>query len=114
MSAGRSGGLICYDSIGLHLLCRHFGLLHFISFSSLPTIEAHVRYDLLVYLYYDTILLLSCVRYYLAFDLLYDINLGATATTILSTRGVTISIDLVSSATDSSRQCVVLFKTVLV
>ena len=32
---------------------------------------------------------------------LYDINLGATATTILSIRGVQIPIDLVSSATDS-------------
>ena len=34
-------------------------------------------------------------------SLVYDINLGATATTILSTRGVQIPIDLVSSATDS-------------
>ena len=41
---------------------------------------------------------------------MYDINLGATATTILSIRGVQIPIDLVSSATDSNRQSVVLFK----
>ena len=43
---------------------------------------------------------------------MYDINLGATATTILSIRGVQIPIDLVSSATDSFRRCVVLFKPV--
>jgi hypothetical protein len=45
---------------------------------------------------------------------LYDINLRATTTTILSTRGVQIPIDLVSSTTDSIRQRVVVFKTVLV
>ena len=44
--------------------------------------------------------------------LMYDINLRATTTMILSIRGVTISIDLVSSATDSIRQRVVLFKPV--
>ena len=41
---------------------------------------------------------------------LYDINLRATATTILRIRGVQIPIDLVSSAMDSYRQSVVLFK----
>ena len=41
---------------------------------------------------------------------MYDINLGATATTILSTRGVQIPIYLVISATDSLRRSVVLFK----
>ena len=46
--------------------------------------------------------------------LVYDINLGATDTTILSTRGVKIPIYLVSSATDSIRWRVVLFKTVTV
>ena len=35
--------------------------------------------------------------------LVYDINLGATDTMILSTRGVKIPIYLVSSATDSIR-----------
>ena len=58
---------------------------------------------------YDTILRLVLVRYDLASCLgtirslgsfVYDINLEATATTILSTRGVQIPIDLVSSATD--------------
>ena len=43
---------------------------------------------------------------------LYDIHLRATTTTILSIRGVTIPIDLVSSATDSIKRCVVLFKPV--
>ena len=42
--------------------------------------------------------------------LVYDIHLGATTTTILSVRGVTIPIDLVSSATDSFRRHIVLFK----
>ena len=43
---------------------------------------------------------------------LYDINLGATTTTILSTRGVQIPIDLVSSTTDSIRRRVAVFKAV--
>ena len=43
---------------------------------------------------------------------LYDINLGATHTTIPSTRGVQIHISLVSSTTDSIRRLVVLFKPV--
>ena len=43
---------------------------------------------------------------------MYDINLRATHTTILSIRGVTIPIYLVSSATDSIRRRVVLFKPV--
>ena len=71
---------------------------------------------------YNTILHLVYVRYNLASRLctirssgfvVYDINLRATTTTILSTRGVQIPIDLVSSATDSFRRCVVLFKPVL-
>ena len=45
-------------------------------------------------------------------DTLYDINLGATHTTISSTRGVEIPISLVSSATDSIRRLIVVFKTV--
>ena len=43
---------------------------------------------------------------------LYDINLGATHTTIPSTRGVKIPICLVSSAMDSIWKHVVLFKPV--
>ena len=62
-----------------------------------PFTVAHVRYDLTSYLWrflYDMIWRLDCA-------ILYDINLGATHTTILSTRGVEIPISLVSSATDS-------------
>ena len=43
---------------------------------------------------------------------MYDINLRATHTTILSIRGVAILIYLVSSTTDSIRRRVVLFKLV--
>ena len=62
--------------------------------------EAHVRYNL------ESCLctIRSCG------SLLYDINLRATATTILRIRGVQIPIDLVNSATDSIRSRVVLFK----
>ena len=72
---------------------------------------------------YDMISPCSLVQYDLAaflimiqvFDsLLYDINLGATHTTILSTGGVTISIHLFSRATDSFRRCIVVFKPVTV
>ena len=73
-----------------------------ISFLSLPFIEAHVRYDLVLF---STTIRSGSV-------LMYDINLGATHTMILSIRGVTISIYLVSSAMDSIRQRVVLFKPV--
>ena len=73
-------------------------------FSLFPHTEAHVRYDLAVLLMYDTIWLFS----------LYNINLGATHTMILSIRGVTIPIYLVSSTTDSIRWCIVLFKAVTI
>ena len=66
-------------------------------------------------LIYNTIWWCSHVRYDLVlFGLvsMYDINLGATHTTILSIGGVTIPIYLVSSTTDSIRQCIVLFKPV--
>ena len=75
---------------------------------------------------YDTIWWVSFVRYNLvgfpctiqsgsSFESrLYDINLRATHTAILSIRGVTIPIYLVSSATDSIRSRVVLFKTVTI
>ena len=67
---------------------------------------------------YDTISRLSCVQYNLTCTIqsevsfVYDIYLRATATTIRSTRGVQIPIDLVSSAMDSNRRSVVLFKPV--
>ena len=78
----------------------------FVSFS-LPYIEAHVRYDLAI---------LTCMIWsrgsFLSF--LYDINLWATHTMILCTRGFKIPIYLVSSTTDSIRRCIVLLKTVTI
>ena len=81
-------------------LRRHVGLPCLLFFP--PFTEAHVRYNL--------VLLPHTIRSALA--LMYNINLRATSTTILSIRGVTIPIYLVSSATDSIRWCVVLFKPV--
>ena len=66
---------------------------------------------------YDMIWCSLLVRYDLALSLgyfMYDINLGATDTTIPSIRGVTIPIYLVSSTMDSIRRRVVLFKTVTI
>ena len=69
----------------------------FVSFFSTPYTVAHVRYNLATswgifcMIQSDGLLCLT----------LYDINLGATHTTILSTRGVQIPIYLASSATDS-------------
>ena len=69
-------------------------------FFSLPHTEARVRYNLW-----------SCSRTIRSCgSLLYDINLGATTTTIHRIGGAQIPIDLVSSATDSYRRSVVLFK----
>ena len=88
---------------GLHVIRRYIGLHHFLCILS-PHTEAHVRYDLVV---------LPCtIRSCCSF--VYDIYLGVTTTTILSIGGVQIPIDLVSSATDSIRQHVVLFKTMSV
>ena len=82
-------------TFGLHHLCRHVGLL--LSFLLHPYTVAHVRYDLAAS--FD----LSCTIRSGSFyrGILYNINLSATHTTILSTRGVQIPIYLVSSATDS-------------
>ena len=79
----------------------------FVSFFSFPHSEAHVWYNLVDSL--CTIQSGSSFR-----SLLYNINLRAMHTTILSIRGVTIPIYLVSSATDSIRSRVVLFKTVTI
>ena len=70
-----------------------------------------IRYDLilrLASLLYNMIWRMACIVPE------YDINLGATTTAILSTRGVAIPIDLVSSATNSIRRRIVLFKPVTV
>ena len=95
----------CYDWTSL--IRSYIGLHHFFSHSPTPKPM------------YNTILSLGCVRYNLESCLrtirsrgsfLYDINLRATATIVLRIRGVQIPIDLVSSATDSYRRSVVLFK----
>ena len=72
------------------------------SFLSLPYTEAHVQYRS------DTE---SCMIQSWGW-LVYNINLRATTTTILSIWGVTIPIDLVSSTMDSIRRHVALFKLV--
>ena len=95
--------VFCYILIGLHTPCRYIRLLFFLSplfpHWSPCTIwiwsESPVRYDLT-----------TCD--------LYDINIRAMDTTILSIRGVTIPIYFVNSTTDSIRWCVVLFKPVTI
>ena len=84
------------------------------TFSSPPYPEAHVRYNLVaLFVRYDLASFLGPFWYNTIWQgLLYDINLRATHTTILSIRGITIPIYLVSSTTDSIRRHVVLFKPV--
>ena len=69
-----------------------------------PYTEAHVQYES------DSI---TCTIQS-GSSLLYNINLRATHTTILSIRGVMIPICLVSSTTDSIRRHIVLFKPVTI
>ena len=76
-----------------------------------PFPKAHVRYNLEA----DSCAIWSCgdpCTIWSQGQFLYDIHLKATTTTILSIRAVTIPIDLVSSATDSIRRRIVLFKLV--
>ena len=87
------------------LPCRYIRLLRLLF--SFPHPEAHVRYDLV-----DSLCTIRSGSSFWSF--VYDINLWATHTTILSIRGVTTPIYLVSSATDSIRSRVVLFKTVTI
>ena len=91
--------LICYDQTSVISQTRWTAFFHPLS---LPITEA--LYDTILYILYDTISSLRrplLVQYDLVLIVLYDINLGATITTILSTWGVTIPIGLVSSTTDS-------------
>ena len=88
------------------LLRRYIGLLCSY-FSSFPHTKAHVRYNLVV-------LLCTIQSSGFSWSLLYNIYLRATHTMILSIRGVTIPIYLVSSAMDSIRWFVVLFKSVTI
>ena len=98
---------VCHILIGLHSLRRYVGLLRLL-FSFFLTLKP--LYNMI----WQPFEQLFRVRYDLATFSMYNINLRATHTTILSIRGVTIPIDLVSSATNSIRQRVVLFKSVTV
>ena len=82
--------------------CRHVGLPR--SFFLFPPSSKPM---------YNTDLADALVQYNLRLRQLYNIYLRATTTTILGLRGVTIPIVLVSSATDSVWQSIVLFKFVL-
>ena len=93
--------------IGLHSLRRYVGLLHLLfSFFLTPKPLYNTIWQPFKQLF--------CVQYDLATFSMYNINLRAAHTTILSIRGVTIPINLVSSTTNSIRQHVVLFKSVTV
>ena len=105
-SEDRSGSVDCY--VQTTPLTQIHRTASFLFDSLTPHTIAHVRYDL------TTSFTVSCTIWSgnLFQYLLYDINLGATHTTIPSTRGVTIYISLVSSAMDSIRRCVAVFKAV--
>ena len=82
-----------------------------VSYLFLPNTEAHVRYDLMAF--FCTIWSRGCLGTIWSPDsYLYDIYLGAMHTMILSIRDIQIPINLVSSAMDSIRRRVVLFKPV--
>ena len=104
--------MACYVSIGLHILCRHVGLLF--SFLFFPSLKPMYNTNLVQDPCAIQSACLQLEQYYLAVISLYDINLRATTTTILSTRGVMIPIYFVRSATDSIRQRIVLFKLVTI
>ena len=70
----------------------------------------NTMYDMILRLLLASRVRYDLVAHFLGF--LYDINLKATYTTIPSTRGVQIPIDLVSSTTDFIWRCVVVFKAV--
>ena len=91
-------------------LRRHIGLHRFPIFLSFHRSPCTIRSGLAARVRYDLARFSRTIR---SGDVLvYDINLRATHTTIPSTRGVQIPIDLVSSTTDSIRRLVVLFKPV--
>ena len=103
----------CYDLIGVHLITQIRWTATF--FFPLYSLHRSPLYDMILWsfiVWYDLADPLGTIRADGSF--MYDINLRATHTTILSIRGVMIPIDLVSSATDSIRRCVVLFKLVTI
>ena len=96
------------------LLCSLFLDFHFTQIrqtaSFLFPLSLHWSSDLLTMWISCTIWIsMFLVRYNHVSLTVDDINLRATATTSLSTRGVTIPIYLVISATDSLWQCAVVF-----
>ena len=96
----------CYDRTSLTR--RYIGLHRFLFSHSLTPKPVYDTISGLVRVRYN---LWSCSRTIRSCgSLLYDINLGATTTTIHRIGGAQIPIDLVSSATDSYRRSVVLFK----
>ena len=104
--------LSCHDHTWLTLLCfdwtSHIMQIHwtasFFPFFLFPTPKPMYNMDLVWN---------PCMKQSWGWPL-YNIYLRATITMILSIRGVTIPIDLVSSTTDSIRWSVVLFKPVSV
>ena len=99
--------LRCY--VRTSLIRRYIGLHRFL-FPFTPFHQSPCTIESCALFMYDTILrfLLSTIQSCgahlydtILWGLWFDINLGATATTILRMRGVQIPIDLVSSATDS-------------
>ena len=95
---------VCYVQTSLHYADTSDCFVFFFLF---PHPKAHVQYNLVALLYTIRSGSYFCL-------LVYDINLQAMHTTILSIRRVTIPIYLVSSATDSIRSHVVLFKPVTI
>ena len=105
------------------LLRRHVGLHRFLLSSFPPNTRSPCMirsgdsslYDMIwwfLLVWYDLVVSLGTI--WSPGCCVYNINLRATHTTILSVRGVQIPIDLVSSTTDSIRWRVVLFKPVQV
>ena len=86
-------------TIGLHTYADMLDCL--VSFFFFSYTVAHVRYNLVSISLYDMDLTNVSCTILSGVCLVYNINLRATTTTILSIRGVTIPINLVSSATDS-------------
>ena len=94
---------------GLHLPMQIHRTASFFFLTSLHRSPCTILSGRRLPVQYDLRVFLRTIRSRVS--LVYDINLGATATKILSTRGVQIPIYLVTSTTDSFRRSVVLFKS---
>ena len=102
----------CYDLIRLHFTMQiHWTATIFLSlFLTLKPLYDMILWSFVVW--YNLASSLGTIR--AVGSSMYDINLRATHTMILSIRGVTIPIDLVSSAMDSIKRHIVLFKLVTI